>query len=75
MKKKYIYIGDKFYWKSGSAMSSVYEETSRGFERSDWGKIQLWLKEGNEVSVRKATEEELEKFEKTLISYKKELNK
>jgi len=49
---KLIYIGDHFYMESGTIMSSIYTETG---ERSDWGKVQMALKDGEEVEIRQAT--------------------
>jgi hypothetical protein len=50
-------------------MSSVYEKTSVGYKRTDWGKIKALLKLGNEIHIRPAT-----KAEKTyFLSVLKEL--
>jgi len=50
-----IYIGDHFYMESGTAMSPIYTEDG---ERSDWGFVQVALRDGAEVHIRQATEAE-----------------
>jgi len=60
---KLLYIGNEFYYKSRTIMSSVY--TLNG-KRSDWGKIQIALEEGEEVHIRPATPNELRHYEKKL---------
>lgn len=51
-----IYIGDKFYSGSGTAMSSIYDMNGR---RQDWGFVQVALKNGESVHIRPATPAEL----------------
>lgn len=53
---KVYYIGGEFYGNSGTMMSSIYLE---GGIRTDWGKVQLALKEGKEVQIRQATDSEM----------------
>lgn len=67
-----IFIGDKFYWESGTLMSRVYEITSDGYERADWGSIQVALEKGKSVHIRPATEKEKVEFEKKLLEIKKD---
>lgn len=66
---KLIYIGDHFYWQSGSAMSSLYTEDGR---RSDWGFIQTALKNGEPVEIRPATNAERAPYEARLTRMKAE---
>jgi hypothetical protein len=66
---KLIYIGDKFYTESKSIMSPVYTEHG---ERSDWGFIQVALRNGGEVNIRQATSVELLFYEEKLAKIKKE---
>ncbi len=54
-----IYIGERFYSKSGTIMSSIYDIFGI---RQDWGKVQLALKNGESVNIRPATEKELEQY-------------
>ena len=66
---KLIYIGDKFYEESKSIMSPVYTEHE---ERSDWGFMQVALRNGEDVNIRQATSEELAFYEAKLAKIKKE---
>lgn len=50
------YIGDNFYYDSGTMMSSIYLESGM---RTDWGKVQIALKEGMEVHIRQANDAEM----------------
>lgn len=52
-----IFIGDEFYSKSGTTMSSLYQEDT--WKRSDWGFVSLALQAGNNVNIRPATDAEL----------------
>lgn len=54
-----IYIGEKFYSKSGTVMSSIYDVQGN---RQDWGKVQIALKNGKSVHIRPATEKEMEQY-------------
>ncbi len=51
-----IYIGDHFYHRSGSMMSSIYTEDG---ERYDWGFVQRDLGMGKSVTIRPATIREM----------------
>lgn len=74
-----FYIGHKFYTKSGTMMSSIYEIGKKGeYIRSDWGLIQTILERGDSVHIRPATKEEmlwayenLEKVEEKLREFRK----
>lgn len=50
-----VYMGDDLYSRSGSVLSPIYTEDGR---RSDWGFVQVALREGEEVNIRQGTEEE-----------------
>lgn len=65
-----IYIGDHFYLESSTMMSSIYHVTG---ERSDWGKVQIALRNGESVSIRPATPTEKEPFERRLAQIKAEI--
>lgn len=67
---KLIYIGDHFYLESGTMMSSIYHETG---ERSDWGKVNCALREGDTVTIRQATQQEKDFYEAKLSRAKREL--
>lgn len=58
-----IYIGDHFYEKSGTAMSSLY--STAGY-RSDWGFVKSALRDGSAVNIRPATAKEKIHYEKRL---------
>ncbi|MCK4359164.1 MAG: hypothetical protein KAW92_10575 [Candidatus Cloacimonetes bacterium] len=64
---KVIYIGEFYYWKSKTAMSSVYQiDESNTFKRTNWGLIQVALQRGEEVHIRPANEKELKQMDKHL---------
>ncbi len=58
-----IYIGEKFYFKSGTAMSSIYDIFGN---RQDWGKVQIALQNGESVHIRPATEDEKKPYRERL---------
>lgn len=53
-----FFIGDNFYSKSQTMMSSIYIAGS--YERFDWGFVNCLLREGKSVYIRPATHEELD---------------
>lgn len=59
-----IFIGDDFYWKSGTMMSSLYQEKT--WKRFDWGFCSLALQEGKKVIIRPANEEEMKHAQEML---------
>ena len=70
-KMKVIYIGEHYYSKSRTLMSSVYQvDESNTFKRTDWGFIQVALQRGEEVHIRPANEEELKQMDKHLKALK-----
>jgi hypothetical protein len=69
MTMELIYIGDHFYFESGTVMSSIY--TIDG-ERYDWGFVSIALRSGKSVHIRPATKNELALYEKKLAALKKE---
>lgn len=62
------YIGDNFSSNSGTMMSSIYLE---GGFRTDWGKVQILLKEGKELRIRQATDSEMLTAYRELEKYQK----
>jgi len=58
-----IYIGENFYRKSSTIMSSIYDV--EGF-RQDWGKVQIALQNGQSVHIRPATKKEMEIYNNRL---------
>lgn len=64
---KLIYIGDHFYRESNTMMSPIYMEDGC---RSDWGKVEIALRNGHEVHIRQATEAERSHYESRLFLYK-----
>lgn len=64
---KLIFIGDHFYEESRSTMSSLYTEEGA---RSDWGKVQHALRNGEAVSIRPANASEYGEYEKRLRALK-----
>lgn len=67
--KTIIYIGKKFYFESGTMMSSVYTE---GGLRYDWGLLQLDLEAGETITIRQASHAEREYYEGKLAQYRKQ---
>ena len=61
--KTIVYVGEDFYRKSRTAMSSVYTEDGR---RYDFGFLQVDLANGEEVMIRQATEVERGMYEQRL---------
>lgn len=59
-----IHVGDYFYSKSGTSMSSIYVEGT--WERYDYGFVQRDLDRGNTVNIRPANDEELGKAHRML---------
>ena len=58
MKRNIIYIGEDFYFETGTMMSCIYEKTSEGYERFDWGFMERAVRHGDTVVLRPATGEE-----------------
>ena len=58
METRLIFIGDEFYSKSGTMMSSLYEEGTWG--RYDWGFVARELGEGWRVTIRPASTKEMQ---------------
>jgi hypothetical protein len=52
-KMNLIYIGQEFYVRSSTFMSSIYEVDDYGniVRRSDWGHVQRALQHGQEVNI------------------------
>lgn len=63
-----IYIGDHFYFESGTSMSPIYTEDG---QRSDWGFVQCALRDGQTVNIRPATETERDFYEAKLSRLKR----
>jgi hypothetical protein len=57
-----VFIGEMFYRKSGTIMSSLYEIINGEFYRTDWGKVQIALENGNKINIRPATKQEIKYF-------------
>lgn len=69
-----IFIGDKFYDESQTMITSVYKILhSGGYERTDWGFIQIALEKGESVHIRPATKSEIKYFEKMLKASKESI--
>ena len=64
-----IYIGDKFYFESGTSMSSLYSEDG---ERHCWATVDLALKDGKEVCIRPATDAEFVRYQRKLDQFKED---
>lgn len=71
MNKEIIFIGDKFYSESSTMMSSIYHAD---FTRCDWGFVQSYLRDGYNVNIRPATQDEMSYFEDMLTKYKEKFN-
>lgn len=60
-----IYIGEDFYRKSGTIMSSIYTIDGGRF---DWGFVEIQLQRGATIQIRPATPTELEPFAQQLAA-------
>lgn len=69
---KLIYSGPDYYWDSGTVMGSLYTLNGRSYQRSDWGKVEIALRSGEEISIRQPTEVEKLMFAEMLIRIQKE---
>jgi len=67
-----VYIGDRFYIESGTAMSSIYDIFGN---RQDWGFVQIALRNGESVHIRPATQKEIEPYKKRLEEIKAHQNR
>ena len=65
-----IYIGDIFYYKSSTMMSSIY--TVEGI-RSDWNQVSRALEQGESIHIRPAIESEIAFYKQKLEEVKKSL--
>jgi len=63
------YIGDGFYWDSGTSMSSIYVVDTH--KRFDWGFVHVELSKGNRVHIRPATDAEMVRAYKELDEIRK----
>lgn len=62
-----IYIGDNFYQESRTQMSSLYTVEGR---RSDWGFVNVALRNGETVHIRQSTKEEKKYYHNKLKQIK-----
>ncbi len=58
---KLIYFGEDYYNRSGTMIGVLYHEDSG--ERSDWGKVNCRLRDGESVQIRPAFKSEHEAME------------
>lgn len=57
MQTTLIFIGEEFYVKSGTKMSSLY--TARTWIRWDWSMVQIALHRGDKIIIRPAKKMEM----------------
>ena len=78
-KTKVYFIGQDFYWKSGTMMSSIYKvygsEKDMTYERYDWGKMELDLAKGYAIEIIPAPEKFKKIMQKKLEEMKEEAGK
>lgn len=60
---KLVYFGDQYYDWSNGVMSALYTENGI---RSDWGKVNVALRDGEKVLIRHATAEEITQADERL---------
>lgn len=65
-----VYIGQDFYSRSKTMMSSIYKTTG---ERYDYGFLQRDLEAGAEIHIRQATGAEMRAYSLRLLDMEKEL--
>lgn len=63
-----IWIGRKFYWDSGTRMSSMTLESGERFDLSDVEKV---LEDGNTLTIRPCTDAELGQAYRRLREYRR----
>lgn len=61
-----IFVGDEFYSRSSTMMSSLY---TTDFQRYDWGYVQRDLRNGIEIHIRPANTQEYEHLKAKLDAY------
>ena len=62
-----FHIGNEFYRKSCTMMSSIYEIKTKN--RSDWGKVSIALDCGRKVNIRPANKTEMKWANEELKEY------
>jgi hypothetical protein len=65
-----FFVGDEFYKKSASLMSSIYHV--RTGTRSNWGEVDEALRNGETVTIRPATTQEMTAIKAVLFDILKE---
>jgi hypothetical protein len=60
--KEIIFIGDEFYENSRTMMSPIYLIEDGEYCRTDWGFVNTYLRNGEEVHIRPATKAEKQLF-------------
>ena len=65
-----VYIGEHYYKDSRSVMSPIYRITDEGYERYDYGFLQIALRDGEGFCIRQATPKEQEMFKNKLEEVK-----
>lgn len=58
--RRFIYIGQEFYYKSGTRMGSFLEVRGNRYERAGIGDIEIAVRDGDEVHARPANKKEME---------------
>lgn len=62
-----VFVGDRFYSESGTVMSSIYRVGADGsLSRFDWGLVTIALKQGHEVRIKPANDEQYGKLSRRL---------
>lgn len=65
---KLVYVGNKFYYDSGTRLGVLY--TEEHWHREDWGFVSGHLSRGETVIIRPATEAEELRMYRMLTQYK-----
>jgi hypothetical protein len=66
MKLTVVVFSDEYYLKSNTMISSVYLITKDGLIRTDWGRLQKLVREGNRVTLRPPTKKEIKGIDERL---------
>jgi len=64
-----FYVGQDIYEKSHSMLGVLYGYAGSGIFRSDWGKVQMALMNGQEVHIRPANKVEMAWINQKLSEY------
>lgn len=69
---EYIFVGYKYYLAT-LRMGLLYQVIGNTLQRADWGMIETVLCAGQSITIRPATQEELDVLDNQLRTYKRRM--